>query len=139
MPLREKRASCASRDDLGDAEVDQLDQGRPVVALDEEHVRGLQVAVDDARGVGLLEARAPPARAMPAREDRVEALAPARARAQVLALEQLHDEEQPQLGVGPDVEHVDDVLALDGAGAAGLALEARRRSRRRWRTATGPA
>ena len=39
--------------DLRDAEVEDLHAGRPVHPLREKQVRGLQVPVDDAEGVGL--------------------------------------------------------------------------------------
>ena len=61
----------------------------------------------------------------PAREDRVEARRAGRARVDRSSpLSSSMTRNRPELGIGADVEDVDDVLALDGARAAGLALEA---------------
>jgi hypothetical protein len=89
---------------LGDAEVQDLEAGRAVVAAGEEEVLRLEIAVDDAGGVGLVERqrglgeerhrlrrREPPARLEDARH--------------LLALEEPHDEEgRPRLRIDAGVE-----------------------------------
>ena len=121
--LARKASVVCIADDLRDAEVDELHERGAVVALDEEHVGGLEVAVDDAGSVRLLE----PVRGLlheTAGEERIEPPATREHPRQILPFQQLHHEKETQVGIGADIEYVNDVLALDGARAARLAFEA---------------
>ena len=109
---------------LGDAEVEDLDDVALAVALDEHDVVGLEVAVDDAGGVRVLEAA----------QDLADDLERARRRhrpgrdrrGQRLAREELHDQEQRALRRAAEVGDGDDVRVGEAAGRLGLALEAAR-------------
>ncbi len=115
--------------DLGDAEVQHLEQPLPAVALRQEEVRRLDVAVEDALRVGLLQAQArlhADAQGEPlgeGAEPREEAL-------HVLADQELHGEERRAGSlVPPRVEDLHDVLGLDDARGPRLLLEAAHRAR----------
>jgi hypothetical protein len=109
--------------DLGDAEVEDLREHGVVVAIDEEHVVGLEVPVDDPRLVGAGEAAQQLGRDVQ-RFGELEAAEALDAVAEVFAAQELHhDERQPRLGLS-GVEDRDDVGALDGARGLRFALEA---------------
>ncbi|PRQ04694.1 hypothetical protein ENSA5_05430 [Enhygromyxa salina] len=106
---------------LGDAEVDDLGDLAAVEAPRHEHVLGLEIAVDDAAVVGVLEPG----------QDLVEDLAGrlglprlAEAGAELLADEQLHDQVLDARLRGPEVGHADAVGVVEARGALGLAIEA---------------
>ena len=111
--------------DLGDAEVEQLDGGEAGAAGlgDEEHVAGLDVAVNDAvlvrAGEGLADLG----------DDRHHLLPGDRAGlavdplAEGLALEQLHDEVDEAV-VAAEVGDIDELRVADPGGAEGLLAEA---------------
>ena len=111
-------------DDLGDPEIEHLDARGPVLPLREEEVPRLEIAVDDARPVGLLErerrlAKVPYHLGLREPPETLQALP------EILAAEQLHHQERHPRGlVDPGVEDVDEVIALDRSGDRGLALEA---------------
>jgi hypothetical protein len=110
--------------ELADAEVEHLrerEAGRAVLV--QEHVRRLDVAVDDADGVRRGE------RLRRVEQDREEVLhADRRIGVERVAeghpVEQLHDEVEDAVVHLPDVEHVDDVRVVDLRRGARLAREA---------------
>jgi hypothetical protein len=55
MPVRVRREVVPGVEDLADAEVEDLGDGLARVVLGDEQVRGLEIAVDDAVRVRLLE------------------------------------------------------------------------------------
>ena len=126
--LRERAGFGASPfSDLGDAEVEDLDERRAVGPRGEEEVRRLEVAVDDAERVRLGDApRTPGGRSStasatasaPALRDEV---------AEVAALEVLHHHVGRAGLERADVDDAGDVLALELHGRARLAEEARDR------------
>ena len=122
-PLPVMRAPPTSFEELRDAEVEELHEQRAVVAGREEDVGRLEVAVDDAGRVRLLEAARHLVADHHAGRD-VEALVALEAALEILAGEVLHDHVEADPGVGADVEHVDDVLALDLPEREGLTTEA---------------
>ena len=88
---RERRARPERLRRARDAEVEELHEQAPVLVLREEHVRGLEIAVEDLLGVGLAE------RACHLHHDRgglreIELAASLDARLERLAFEQLHHE-----------------------------------------------
>ncbi len=123
--LRQPRAVVVvGADDLRDPEVQHLHEVRAPLALNQEDVLRLHVAVDDplpvrgAQPLGDLHEDA--ARAAP----RQRALGPQGA-PQVLPLQELHrDVDQAVAGL-PEVRDVDDVLVADARGALRLLQEAR--------------
>ncbi len=111
--------------DLGEAEVHDLDRGGPRGrrGAAEEDVRRLEVAVDDLLVVGHLERR----RGL--RDDGADLGAgqvvdPLQARLEVLPFEQLHHDVGHAVGRGVEVNGLDDVGVPQAAGHLGLALEA---------------
>ena len=108
-------------DDLGDAEVDQLEHLAALVVAGDEDVLRLQVAVDHALAVGVLEA---------AEHLQDEADGPLGRRGsvedvlQLGALEQLHDEVLHALVGGAELGDLDAVGVVEAGGALGLAVEA---------------
>ena len=125
-PLLARGYRRVTGQELGDAEVEDLHAHRPVVAVGEEDVRRLEVAVDDARGVRLHE-RAGDLVTDLRHGHRFEAPPGllAQAHLDVLPVEELHHHVEADLGVAPHVEDLHDVLALDGARRARFAFEAR--------------
>ncbi|MFO0634431.1 MAG: hypothetical protein U0168_16415 [Nannocystaceae bacterium] len=120
---REAAALTALVGDLGDAEVEQLDEVAAVGALHQEAVRGLEVTVDDAARVGSLE-RADDLQHQLARARPGEAPLATQHHREVLALEVLHREEHRAAGHRPEVDDVDDVLVRDHRCRARLLQEA---------------
>jgi hypothetical protein len=117
------RAGGRSLDDLGDAEIEDLDAGGAVVAAGEEDVLWLEIAVDDAGRVHLVE------RARGLHEERDDVGGGQRAAredlAEVLAAQELHHEEREARGlVHAGVEGLHDVLAHDVGGDRRLTPEA---------------
>src|SRR5262249_53193233 len=109
--------------------VEHLREARVVVALDEEHVVGLQIAVDDPRVVGARET-AEDLRDDLQRLDAVQATVAPNAMAEILATHELHDDVGPAVVARTDVEDIDDMGAFDRARRLRLALEAGDRVRR---------
>ena len=111
------------RVDLGDPEVEDLHEVRVAVVLDEHHVLGLEVAVDDARGVRGAERRGD------APQDVNRAFERQRAVLQLVAQaaprDVLEDEEERAVAQAAEVGGRGDVGVLDVPGGDGLALEAR--------------
>ena len=108
-------------DGLGDAEVDDLRHGLSV-ALGHEDVRGLEVAVDDALLVGVIDGGADVA-------EQFEALAGVEIVLIAVvgdgdAVDQLHGEVGPPGGGGPGVEHVGDIRVVHHREGLALGLEA---------------
>jgi hypothetical protein len=108
---------------LRDAEVEDLHALVPVGAPLQEHVRRLEIAVDDP---DLVRVRQPHPHLV---DDRVQLVEGDRPRAlqpidQRLALEQLEHEDDAVLRVVLDVEHLRDMVAVDRACGARLAAEA---------------
>ncbi len=104
---------------LGEAEVDDLDVEAVLVAGDEEEVLRLEIAVDDAGGVGAAEA----AQGVGGDGERVrggEATAPQAGR-EVFPLEQLHDEE----GLPPSVSPVSKIWTMWALSTAATARASR--------------
>jgi hypothetical protein len=122
-PDRARGLPAALRHHLGDAEVEDLEPRRAVVAEGHEQVLGLEIAVDDSRRVGLVEGEGD---LMQVLHDLVrrEATAPGQEDGEVLPAEQLHDQER-RAGrlVDPRVQRLHDVLALDVGRDRGLELE----------------
>ena len=110
------------RVELGEAEVEQLGNFVAVVALHDEDVLGLEIAVDDAGSVGLHEPLGAVAddAARGRRVDEADAGHPVVER---LAVEELHGDVGPAVFEAPRVVHVDDVGALHARGGARLAEE----------------
>ncbi len=109
---------------LRDAEVEDLDDVALPVALDQHDVLGLEVAMDDAGGVRVLE----PAQDLAMDRERPRGRhRPGRDRlGQRLARQELHHQEQRALGRAAEVGDGDDVRVREPAGRLGLALEAAR-------------
>src|SRR4051812_49037970 len=108
--------------DLRDAEVEDLEDLRPVVVTLEEHVRGLQIPVNHARPM----CRSHACEELIGNAERLggrERLLPNESRRERLAFEPLHDEVRTVVVV-IDIEDTDDVLAPDATCRARLALEA---------------
>ncbi|EYF02008.1 Hypothetical protein CAP_7626 [Chondromyces apiculatus DSM 436] len=112
-------------EELRDAEVEDLDARGAVVAAGEEEVRRLEVAVDDAEGMGF-------GHGVASLQDVVgdvgggDGAALAGEAAQIAAFEVLHDDVRDAGFEAADVVHLGDVLALelhDGAGFAEEALD----------------
>ena len=108
---------------LGDAEIEDLHVVPATRALDEHHVRRLEVAMNDPRGVGDVERRAHLPGDVDADRNRQLAVTP-QLRGERLALEQLHDEVHVALVAASEVEDLDDVLVLDARGVLRLAEKA---------------
>ena len=108
---------------LGQAEVEHLDEVLGAPALDEEDVLGLEVAVDDARVVGGVRARRRPARGSAPRSPR--ATGRGEEVVEGLALEVLHHEVVAVRRNHVHVEDVDDVLVADEVDRARFGVEAR--------------
>ena len=94
-----------------------------VFARAKKDVGGLEIAVNDARFVGLREAAAD-LHGDADRGVRRHALLARQKRREILPGQILHDEIEAEPVVGPDVEDLDDVVALDEARRAGLLPEA---------------
>ena len=110
---------------LGDAEVDDLEQGRLAGALHQEQVRGLDVAMHDADPVCLGQ----PLGALHGAVQGVlqrELPALLQERGEVVALEKLHDDEGQPVRQLIDIHHPRHVLAVDAVGGLGFAHEAPR-------------
>ena len=109
-------------DDLGDAEVEHLDEVGAALALDEVDVLRLHVAVDDpvaVRGAQpLRDLHQDRARAVPVHRARLLQPLP-----EVLAVQVLHRDEHQPLGRLAEVRDVDDVLVADARRALGLLQE----------------
>ena len=109
--------------DLGDAEVEELDDHLARVAAREEQIVGLDVAMDDVGLVSLLQPEAG------LRDDAQRQVGRDRAHAleevlEILALHVLHREErQPAVPIDARVENLGDVLGVDRPRRACLALE----------------
>ena len=111
-------------DELGDAEVEDFHAGRAVVAPGDEEVLGLEIAVDDAGGVRLVE-RHGHLREVGDGLARAKLAVLGDERAQVGSAEQVHDEEGgARLLVDAGVGDLHQVVALDVAGDPGLEGEA---------------
>jgi hypothetical protein len=107
---------------LGDAEVDHLGH-RPAIVLGDQHVGGLNVAVDDALVVRVLDRLADRHKQLqPLPRRQLVRVAVARDRH---ALDQLHDEEGPAVGRRPGVEDPGDVRVVHQGQGLPLRLEAR--------------
>jgi hypothetical protein len=121
--LGERLATDLARQ-LRDAEVEQLDAHAPVRPALEEHVRRLEIAVDDASLVRVDETHPD---LLHEREELVEAHRPCALEPldERLTLEHLEDDEDPVLFVFLDVEDLGHVVAVDRAGSARLTLEPR--------------
>jgi hypothetical protein len=120
--LGEARCPGARLLDLGDAEVEHLDEVRLVAAPLDHHVLGLQVAVDDPAGVCLAQGRedlgADPDDAGLRQRELLGDDA-----GEVPAGQVLHGHEQrPVLGLA-EVEHGDGVGVVEAGGGLGLAVE----------------
>ena len=112
-------------EDLRDAEVEELHPELSLIPLAEEEVGRLDVSVEDPLRVRLLKAEAGLAADAQDRLRREHAVL-FEGRVEVSALEELHHEvRDAERVVVVDVEHLRDVLRLDGAGRAGLQFEAR--------------
>ncbi len=111
-------------EDLGDAEVEHLDEVGLVAPLLDHDVFRLEIAVDDVVRVRFTQRREH------LRHDVAEPLlgerpVVAKHDAQVLSLHQLHGDEEPAVGVvAAEVEDADAVGMVEPAGGLGLALEA---------------
>ena len=116
-------ALAGGGEDLGEAEVEDLDEVGVVVAGDPEAVLRLDVAVDHAALVGGREGAGDLAGDREGAGPRERALAGEQAR-EVLALEVLHGEEGGALLGRAEVGDVDDVGVVDLGGGAGLLQEA---------------
>ncbi len=105
----------AGVEDLGDAEIEDLEAGRLVLAPLQEEVAGLQVAMDDPEAVHLVE----PERRLPEPAERLGGRTAPLAReplGQRLALQELHHEEgRRRRPVDPRVDDVDEERAVDPA------------------------
>ena len=111
---------------LGDAEVEQLDELGAVGGRDDDHVVGLEVAVDDADGVRGLEAVAD----LHEHGERARQVdAGARPLAEALAAQELHDDERRAVVELDEVGDVDDVAVADAVDGARLLEEPQRRRR----------
>src|SRR5262249_27495861 len=112
-------------DDLGNPEVEDLDLGRAIVAACEKEVFRLEVAMNDAGSVRLVER----ARDLTEQLDHlggVEPLPLTKDGGEILAAQKLHHEEgRARLAVDAGVERLDDVLALDVGGDRSLQAKAR--------------
>ena len=109
-------------EDLGDAEVEHLEQRPAVEALGDEEVGGLDVAVHDADGVSLGDGFAGLEHEVDGVGGRERAGA-AHAIAKRFAVELLHDHEGLAALEGTHVQHATDVLALELGHDASFALE----------------
>jgi hypothetical protein len=112
--------------DLRDAEVEHLDRGRPVGAVGEKEIRGLEVAMNDAERVRLGERLARLEHELERLVDGERAALRERVR-EVEPLEVLHHDVRRTVGQRPHVAHLRDVLALDARCGARFAHEARGR------------
>jgi hypothetical protein len=117
------RPGGVERRDLRDAEVDDLDEVASAVAVDEEDVLGLEIAVDDALVVGRAQ------RLRDLRGDRQRAIGRHRRRQldrlrQRLAVDVLHHRVGQAVGRGAEVGDVDDVGVADARRRLGLLHEA---------------
>ena len=111
---------------LGDAEVQHLDEQRVVVVAREDDVRGLEVAVDDAAAVRVLDAvgdLAGDGRGF-VEGERARAL---QSLAERLAFDEFHDDVGLAARERPVVVGAGDVRVVESRGGARLALEALRR------------
>lgn len=117
-----ERELAVGVEELGDAEVEDLDEVRLARALAEEDVLGLEIAVDDAATVGFFEASTHLDRDAD-REAWGDATVDREAVAKGAALEQLHREiEAAALGLA-EVENGDGVWVLEPARGADLPEE----------------
>ncbi len=109
--------------ELGDAEVDELHEvGAAGLRAEDEDVLGLEIAVDDARGVGRHQRReklSGDGRHLLGRQLAV----PLDPLGERLAVEKFHDHEAVAVGQRPEVEHLEDVVVADLAGGLRLPLE----------------
>jgi hypothetical protein len=124
----DRGAGLVGVEQLGDPEVEHLDEVGAVAAPGEEQVRGLEVAVDDVAGVRRREAAA----GLDDERDRAPDRQRARAREQgrqILAFEVLHHQIGGAVAREAEVGHGGDVIVLERAGGARLALEARQHRR----------
>jgi hypothetical protein len=108
--------------DLGDAEIHELHHALAVVALGEEEVRRLDIAMHDPGGVRLLQPSAS-LRHDARRELRREWAEAIEDFTDILAVQELHHEEG-RAALDPDVEDLRDVLGLDLARRSRLDLKA---------------
>jgi len=109
-------------EDLGQAEVENLDHLFPAGPGDEHEVLRLDVAVEDAEGVGGAQGQAGLARDLD-RPAGAHHLFLAEDAAQAAPLHVLHDDEGPAVVRGVEVVDPDDVGMLQLAGQDGFALE----------------
>ena len=108
--------------DLGDAEVEDLDQRGAVAAPHDEQVRRLEIAMDDTAGVRLGDRGAgldhvadrEPGRKRSALDERCE----------VVALQELHHDVRQAVGRAPDIEHAAHVIGAKAGCRARLVKEA---------------
>ncbi len=117
------RGVALGLDQLGQAEIEQLDEARPTPARGQEDVARAQIAMHVAHRVRLHQRLAELGQHV---HDGPDGLRPG-ARQQVgqrLAVEQLHDQEQPAIRRAPEVVHLHDVIIVDLAHRGGLAAEA---------------
>jgi hypothetical protein len=112
----------AAADDLGDAEVEDLGEVRVAVLGHQVDVLGLDVAVDDAGGVGVAQAAQHVAqdRQRPVRRDRRVGVHQIAERS---AVEELHHQEQRAVLELAEIRDVDAVGVIDAPDRDGLALE----------------
>jgi hypothetical protein len=107
----------------GDAEVDEVHRvGRAARVLGQQHVGGLDVAVDQVRLVRGVERRGE-LREDAHRPPRLERALTGEDLAEVLAVDEAHVDEEPAVDLAEPVDR-DDVLLAQARGDPGLALEA---------------
>ena len=109
--------------DLGDAEIEDLQQRRSVQAARDEEILRLEIAMHDPGGMRLDERLARLEDVLDGVGDGQRALLLAQLR-EVHALEELEDHERAILGVAADVVDARDMLALETDRGARLAHEA---------------
>ena len=118
-------SKLAAAEDLGDAEVEDLDEVRIVVAALEMDVRRLEIAVHDAERVRFLERLADLARDLRDRASTRTAPSALVALEQALAVEQLHHDEQRAVGGLAELVRGDRVRVAQAVSVVALAAKPR--------------